>query len=268
MSNQTLYKFRSWSDPIHKRWLSERQVYFASPAQFNDPFDCAINYRYDLLSDTEKFDKYYTMIRLDQPMLSDAEVKKHAEKWLREGLMEKERHLEINRTIIKEMIDERVGVLSLTKTKIPILLWSHYSNNHQGFCIGYDWKILRADFIKKYNDYRKMVFVDIDVAYSEDYPIIIPKKEITPDEYVKIPLSTKAKFWNYEEERRILLLGGAKELTQIPPEAIVEVTMGCNMPDKDQKDLGEFVVRNFPNANLYLARTHDESFELIFNKIN
>ena len=105
MPDQILYKFRSWTDPNHKRWLTDREVYFASPSQFNDPFDCALSYRYDLLPEVEKLEKYYTMIREDHPMLSDEEVKKHAQKWIEEGLLDKERLLENNRTIIKDMID-------------------------------------------------------------------------------------------------------------------------------------------------------------------
>jgi len=93
MPGQILYKFRNWSNEIHKRWLTDQQIYFASPAQFNDPFDCAINYRYDLLSPEEKFNKYLKMISRDNPMLSADEVKKLAEKWMEEGLLERERHL-------------------------------------------------------------------------------------------------------------------------------------------------------------------------------
>lgn len=268
MPAEILYKFRSWSNPIHKGWLTEQQIYFASPAQFNDPFDCAINYRYDKLSDEEKFDKYFTMIKEDKPQLSYEEAMRQAQNWMQEGLLEKDTLLENNKRIMREITNNQVGILSLTKTKKPILLWSHYSDNHKGFFIGYDRDILIKDFRKKYTDYKKMVFYEIDVTYSKTYPIIIPRKDITAKEYVSVPLSTKAKFWKYENEKRIFLLGASRVITTIPLEAITEVTMGCNMSDKDQIEIGKFVIKNLPHAELYLCKMHDESFELIFDKIN
>ncbi len=268
MPHQTLYKFRSWSDPIHKRWLTERQVYFASPAQFNDPFDCAINYRYDLLSNEEKFEKYISFLKKEKSQLSEEELKEEAKKWMSERLLEKEALLENNKKIIRDMVYTKVGVLSLTKTKKPVLLWSHYSDNHKGFCIGYNREILIQDFMKKYNDYKKMVFYEIDIKYSETYPIIIPKKDITPTEYISKPLSTKAKFWEYENEKRILLLGGSREITTVPAEAISEVIMGCKMPDRDQIKIGEYVIKNLSQVSLMLCKMHEEKFELIFQKIN
>ena len=268
MPNQTLYKFRSWSDPIHRLWLTEKQVYFASPAQFNDPFDCEINYRYDLLSYEEKFQKYISFLKEDKPQLSEEKIEEEAKKWMSEGLLEKEVLLENNKKIISDMVYTKVGVLSLTKTKKPVLLWSHYSENHKGFCIGYNREILIQDFTKKYNDYKKMVFYEIDVEYSESYPTIIPKKDITATEYVSKPLSTKAKFWEYEDEKRILLLGGTRELTTIPGEAISEVIIGCKMSDRDQVEIGEYVIKNLAHVSLIQCKMHEEKFELIFQKIN
>ena len=36
---QVLYKYRSWNDKHHKRFLSSAEFYFAHPLSFNDPFD-------------------------------------------------------------------------------------------------------------------------------------------------------------------------------------------------------------------------------------
>ena len=113
-----------------------------------------------------------------------------------------------------------------------------------------------------------MVFYEIDIKYSETYPIIIPKKDITPTEYISKPLSTKAKFWEYENEKRILLLRGSREITTVPAEAISEVIMGCKMPDRDQIKIGEYVIKNLSQVSLMLCKMHEEKFELIFQKIN
>ena len=35
-----VYKYRSWSDEYHKRFLTEREVFMASPKTFEDELDC------------------------------------------------------------------------------------------------------------------------------------------------------------------------------------------------------------------------------------
>lgn len=267
MPKQIFYKFRNWSNADHRKWLLDQQVYFASPAQFNDPFDCSINYRYDLLSPEEKNEKYYDMLRKDKSHLTDEQIKVEVEKWLTEGLLEEDAMLENNTKILKATTDSQVGILSLTKTNTPILLWSHYADNHKGICIGYDYDVLRADFITKYNNPKK-VFFESDVTYSKEYPIVIPRKGIPLEEYVVNPLCTKSKVWEYEQEFRIFILGATRELTTVPKEAIVEVTMGCKMSDKDQYEVGDYVIKNLQHTALYLAKMHHESYELIFNKMN
>ncbi len=39
----TLYKYRSWAEKRHVDILTKNEIYFASPADFNDPFDCGIS---------------------------------------------------------------------------------------------------------------------------------------------------------------------------------------------------------------------------------
>lgn len=262
-----LYKFRNWKDEVHKNWLLKREIFFTSPARLNDPFDCAINYRYDLLSEEEKFEKYRKYVRDENRMLNDDEVDRQARNWMRQDLLKKDQILMNNSNLIRQQINEKIGVLSLTKTKKTILLWSHYSDQHKGICIGYSKKILLSHLTNEYNTSAK-IFYDIDVDYSTEYPLIIPNKDLTPEQYFKIPLGTKSSEWSYEDEYRILLYNGANERTTLPIEAIVEVNMACNMPEKDQIVIGEFVRKNLPHVILYLCEPHEESFELKFKRMN
>jgi len=267
MSNQFLYKFRDWSNPIHRKWLTDKQVYFASPSQFNDPFDCTINYRYDLLTYEEKLEKYIENIKIEKPFLPNEEVRTEATKWMKEGLLETDAALENNKKIISELVYSKVGVFSLTKTKDPILLWSHYADSHRGYCIGYDVDLLRADFMNKYSNSQK-VFYELNVQYEKEYPKIIPRRNMSEADFVSIPLKTKSDFWCYEQEFRFIILGASRELTEVPPEAIIEVTMGCNISDKHQIEIGEYVIRNLPQTALFIAKMDNESYRLIFNRLN
>lgn len=41
-----LYKYRNWKDDYHKGLLTHNEIYFASPKDFNDPYDCRITERF------------------------------------------------------------------------------------------------------------------------------------------------------------------------------------------------------------------------------
>lgn len=39
---KVLYKYRDWKNRFHRRITKNNEIYFASPKDFNDPFDCRI----------------------------------------------------------------------------------------------------------------------------------------------------------------------------------------------------------------------------------
>ncbi len=51
-----IYKYRSCEHENSWRILEKQEIWFASPATFNDPFDCNLWVRYDLLSDADLYD--------------------------------------------------------------------------------------------------------------------------------------------------------------------------------------------------------------------
>lgn len=48
-----VYKYRNWKDQCNKDVLQKNHLFFTSPKEFNDPFDCKIPDDYSLL-DTEE----------------------------------------------------------------------------------------------------------------------------------------------------------------------------------------------------------------------
>src|SRR5690554_5666174 len=54
----TLYKYRIWEDQYQQTILTERIVYMAAPTSFEDQKDCKLFKRYDLMSETDIYQKY------------------------------------------------------------------------------------------------------------------------------------------------------------------------------------------------------------------
>lgn len=267
MDKEIVYKFRNFKSEKHKRWIDSNEIFFSSPADFNDPFDCAINLRYDLLDEKEKLQRYRSMIKADNPHLNKKQILQQAKQWYGKGLLTKEKHMEMNENTFKNITSKQVGVLSLTKVKSPILLWSHYADYHQGFCIGYDRAALEKFLVNKYNTSALVPFW-FDVNYKNEYPIIIPDSNLSIEEYVTLPLKTKSDVWDYECEYRIILLGGTKITTSIPESIIKEVSLGCRISDINKKIISKIVEDKKSNVPIFQAKKHTEKFELVFAKIN
>ena len=69
-----LYKFRRWANAYDQLILTKQRVWFASPADFNDPFDCRIPFRYDLMSNEDLRCRLMERLREGHPDWDNARV--------------------------------------------------------------------------------------------------------------------------------------------------------------------------------------------------
>ena len=127
------YKFDEYTERIFKN----NEVYFQSPAKFNDPFDSKITFFYKC---------------------SKTQEKKYLREWARnyrpDIYLLRKKYLQLEKKIKKEGIEthhiinnakndfqkyrKQMGVFCITEKKDNILMWSHYTNSHDGFCIGFN----------------------------------------------------------------------------------------------------------------------------------
>lgn len=265
MNEQIVYKFRDWKNPNHKKNLIEGLLYFASPSQFNDPFDCLIIPRYDLLTKQQKIQKYREMVRTDNPHLTKKELNIEVSKWIQRDLLSGKNYFNYAEDILKNV--HRFGIFSLSRVKTNILLWSHYSDSHTGFCIGYDEDSLYNFVINSFL-YIKMVADKRDVVYSENYPLIIPDETITDEEFIIKPIITKSADWAYEKEVRIILYDGAKNyLKLVNTEIVKEIILGCNICKENKEEIIEVAKQKFPQTKILQAKKHSGKFQLVFENI-
>ena len=128
-------------------------------------------------------------------------------------------------TAIRDM--KQLGVLSLSEINDNILMWSHYSESHTGFCIEFE----RTDSNELGNwDYCA------PVQYDDNLPTLKPI-ELENKKVVSKILTTKSELWSYEREWRILLKKG--NLIYPLPGNITGIVFGYRMPvDKRRKIAG------------------------------
>ena len=119
---------------------------------------------------------------------------------------------------------KQMGVLSLSEINDNILMWSHYSESHTGFCIEFE----RTDS----NDLGNWDLC-APVNYDENLPTFKPI-ELADTKTVTQILLTKSDLWVYEKEWRIIAKKGNQ--TYSLPGNITGIIFGYKMSsDKRRK---------------------------------
>ncbi len=122
-ASNLLYKYRKF-DRNAFRILGNKELYFATPENLNDPLDCKwpiLNLFDQVIESEEDKDLKIRLSKLRNLMIA---------------------HRETGKTELMhetfETFPLTAGVLSLSRNPTDSLLWSHYADGHRGFCIGFD----------------------------------------------------------------------------------------------------------------------------------
>ena len=239
---EIVYKYRTWSNENHKRILLNNEVFLSPPNDFNDPFDCRIPTNYHLLEENEMEDYITQLIKKHKPSLTTESEIDSEKEYLRLKFANRDKLQKDNEVIEFEGFNERVGVLSLSARWDSILMWSHYSENHKGFCIGFKEESLRQSGLFGKGG---------TVFYGDDFPKIKPNPnfDITMrDSFLKT--HTKSLDWQYEEEYRIVTLSYPEPLNRvvnIPKNFIAEIILGIEISLIHRSEiLNEAKMRSIP----------------------
>jgi hypothetical protein len=159
--------------------------------------------------------------------------------------------------IVNEFLSEKIKVCCFSEVYNSILMWSHYGNNHKGYCLEYNFKELDNENLMK-----NLVFPVIyqKKLYSElfavkDFSVINPHSFL----YYLIIKSIE---WKYEKEWRLIdidnqLANRQEPKVNIKPKAIY---LGAKIPKEDRDNL----IRTSKEKELriYQMRMKDDAFEL------
>jgi hypothetical protein len=235
----------------------ENEIYFAPPGKFNDPFDCRISINYQNRS--EEFWTQFKMHLESYKIFTDYQIEI--------GYNHIKENPEIAQKEIDEQLfmeyDKKIGVLCLSSTWKSIKMWSHYGNNHKGFCLGYNRKHLEDLVPCSINDY---------VHYVDNYPQISYSslKKGRDIELARMTAFTKSKEWREEKEYRIAATFGLKECSEkrffkVNNETITEVTLGVNISKEDEENIKSICIKK--EITLFKSFKHPSKFEILRKKI-
>ncbi|MBI5915996.1 MAG: DUF2971 domain-containing protein, partial [Bacteroidetes bacterium] len=186
---KTIFKYEDYNTYTLQN-LKSQIIYFGSPKNFNDPYDCAITAGLEMPTgeELEEIRVYY----LAQPNLL---VKTKIEF---ESLPAKELECIIIKAVaeqlkyFKQKFLVEFGASCFSEKNDNLLMWSHYGGHYKGICCEF------------YTEHEPFTLLR-KVQYNDEMPKIKVTSIIHDEIGGKVVelFFTKAKAWEYEQEWRI-----------------------------------------------------------------
>ena len=279
---QKLYRLRAYDDRSVKA-LVEDKLYFSRADYFNDPYDCLLYF--DPKEIRKRLEKMFSdeslRVGIDQsglqfPIFGIARSKEeyiHKFGLIRSEIIDNmcEKHLEAI-----SLMQKTTFVICFCETVLSPIMWSHYSNNHRGFAIEYEfepdvfaptpymtnesnsvvygWNSLLPVFYSKHRADATELAKLFCLCETKDR--LRPKSErwmeglFLPDMLTRTKLSVvKSESWSYEREWRMVV-------TREWPNDIVNNQLPINKK-ASAIYLGEKMEQEHKNELIYIA--HDKN---------
>ena len=184
-SGTILFKYRSMATKTERNYtldiFDNHRLYCSAPVSFNDPFECRVEISFVKNKRAkERLKKINPLMTKILEALTPNRVKQ-----MDEGNPEE----------FLRWLQYDTRVVSFSEINDDILMWSHYAGRHNGVCIEFSC----TD--KRHADFLAQAF---PVKYQQELPSI--NYYATPlIKQLEAFILTKAKHWEYEKERRIVI---------------------------------------------------------------
>ncbi|MBS3952443.1 MAG: DUF2971 domain-containing protein [Methylomicrobium sp.] len=245
MKPKLIYKFEDFTIRSLRN-LKSQTIFFGSPKNFNDPYDCAIRAEVRSPKEDEINQlRNFFLCQSDLPNEAKNELSSMNNTQL-SSLIERNA-----RSLSERHADDFLntkGVTCFSEINSDLLMWSHYGGKYKGFCLEF------ATEFEPFNKLRKVNYVD-------SMPVIDPISAIMGDNFDQFLdlYCTKSKSWSYEKEWRALHHVANTEFTY-PTEALKGIYFG---PDVDPADLEiACLVLQGQNPNVIFWRGRNVSMTL------
>ena len=257
------YKFIDEDHPEYSsRIFTHNELYFSTVNEFNDPFDCQFQVEFSG-SGYDKAKFIDELLKQGSPHLARQERRLRARensKFLSDPHM-----ANTMRDRIRQEIEEW-GICCLSEVRDNILMWSHYANKHQGFCLefarGGSDALFGVEIWLGGQIQKRDIVAPFRVEYSTEYPVA----NLVSGEIAKETLLIKAKQWEYEKEWRMMIPDG-RGTHQFPPQCLTGVIFGCRMSEKHKELIRDWCKDRDSAIKYYQARQSVDSYRLHIEEI-
>ncbi|MDI1233788.1 MAG: DUF2971 domain-containing protein [bacterium] len=246
-----VYKYRDISNPFHLKLITRQEIFFSSPADFEDSLDCKLPTDYSLLTEDDILKHFIEESLSKNPYYTPLEHLQWASYWSKHSpIRDKEYVKKVNQEHMQRYFS-RVGVLSVTAVPDNIDMWNKYSLNRTGFCVGFNSKML----------FSITSTGGGEVQYLDEIPKLHPFEN--PDIEHSIQVYCKEKKWAFEKEYRCYkfwdhdIVAITERQIKVPIPTFSEVIIGDLMPQNEKIGLIELIKTILPNVVIKTIRHND-----------
>lgn len=263
-----LYKYRELNE-YTERLIFDRELYFSSPADFNDPFDCQSVTIYR--GDYQKWKEFFSV----------PGVPAHVSEQL--ALQNADKDISEEQLPFSNTAGDINRIFCFSKSNDVIPLWSHYANNHQGLCVSF--KVLNdkgaiglqlePGQLNTGIPVLNNIIIANRVLYGHRMPTPWLRWQDDPS-YIYTFFQNKHISWKYEEEYRALTISDYmiknKNILVVAKGTIDAIYLGAKVPDSDRnKYLQKVKIYNSNNRekiSVYQMIADKRSYKLTPEQLN
>ena len=200
--------------------LKSQIIYFGSPLNFNDPYDCALTPNIESPSDEElDIIRHSYLQKPDLPARARIEFETYDYPKLREVFVRSARNALSD--AVQDFLKTK-GVACFTERNDDLLMWSHYGGQYKGFCLEFATSTELFQKIKPVRYVRTLPGISVaSILIDHNFHSVFDL------------FCTKSEVWSYEKEWRAIHKVGGTEFGY-PSEALTGVYFG---PDIDRQSL-------------------------------
>lgn len=249
-----LYKYRSLNGNSQERTLDIIQncrLYWPSPIDFNDPFDCRPLHIYEGTPSQHKLNA-----KRAANYFGDGKNRPDRRRQTKEN--RKLSPDDIVRSLDKsnEHLLSKMGVCSLAERPDSLLMWSHYADSHKGICLGFEPSIDAIDFACAF-----------PVKYSTSRPVLNAIRPFDANENAEKSVLTKYEGWSYERERRMIDQKISERKKPFPPSALIQIIFGTQCSQDVYELVAQAVYQSECKPKFFQAKQSKEEYSLVFHEL-
>ena len=237
--------------------LKSEAIYFNSPGNFNDPYDCNM----DVKVETPYIDELPYIRKF---LKEEAEYLKHDKDKIAElEAMSDSEITAMGYVLAKDFVEKKSsavfdtkGVCCFSRSNDNLLMWSHYASSGKGFCLEFD------STTEPFNKVQP-------VKYQKEPPVFDYRRVFSDDMYfwIETLLCTKSIHWKYEKEFRIFH-NEVNKVAHYPSRSLTGVYFGPEVDLAFAEMICLILQGQNQNVKFYRGTRSNDSYKVHFEAVS